>query len=164
MTGAQLIIGDPATRLQVRVAYGGHPMSVNEAARVHGTVASRRHRPWKVNAITAGRSHAGRLPLPLGPSLVRVTLPMPDDRRRDPHNYTGTVVKAIIDGLVHAGWWEDDTADHVVLIDSLLVKVPGLATLPVQARCSALVDVVPLATMRAALAGHPDLLSLFRTV
>lgn len=46
-------------------------------------------------------------------SLVHVTLPVKSvNTRRDPHNFVATV-KPIIDGLVHAGLWPDDTAAYV---------------------------------------------------
>lgn len=45
--------------------------------------------------------------------------------RRDPHNWTGTVVKAIIDGLgppgrisPGAGWWVDDDETRIRVLDS----------------------------------------------
>lgn len=46
-------------------------------------------------------------------SLVHVTLPVKSvNTRRDPHNFFATV-KPIIDGLVHAGLWPDDTPEYV---------------------------------------------------
>ena len=47
------------------------------------------------------------------PSVVRLVLPVPDRRKRDPHNFCGTVLKAVVDGLVQAGAWPDDTPDFV---------------------------------------------------
>jgi hypothetical protein len=58
----------------------------------------------------------------MGPALVRVHIPFPVDRRRDPHNYCGTVVKAIVDGLVNAGAWDDDTPEFVEHISPILYK------------------------------------------
>lgn len=52
-----------------------------------------------------------------------VQIPVRGRRRRDPHNYTGTVVKAIVDGLVDAGFWPDDTGEHVTIVDPMLL--PG---------------------------------------
>ena len=46
------------------------------------------------------------------PAEVRVTLPFPVARRRDPINFARTV-KAIVDGLVMAGAWPDDTPEYV---------------------------------------------------
>lgn len=45
--------------------------------------------------------------------VVQVEIPFLQRRRRDPHNYCGTVVKAVIDGLVEEGLWPDDTPEHV---------------------------------------------------
>ena len=47
------------------------------------------------------------------PSLVTVALPFARAGTRDPMNYVGTVVKALIDGMVDAGCWPDDTAEWV---------------------------------------------------
>ena len=57
-----------------------------------------------------GRGPSGRA-FPMGAS-VHVFLPFPVARRRDPINYAKTV-KHIVDGLVMAGAWEDDTIEHV---------------------------------------------------
>lgn len=45
-------------------------------------------------------------------SVVQCELPVRDRRRRDPINYA-PVVKWIVDGLVYADLWPDDTAEHV---------------------------------------------------
>jgi crossover junction endodeoxyribonuclease RusA len=58
------------------------------------------------------------------PCTVHVTLGFDTDRRRDPHNYTGTVVKAVIDGLVDAGLWPDDTPEWVTVTEPAL-EVPS---------------------------------------
>ena len=56
-------------------------------------------------------------PRPLPPSTVKVTLPVKSlVTRRDPHNFIPTV-KPIIDGLVDAKFWPDDTAEWVTVID-----------------------------------------------
>lgn len=60
--------------------------------------------------------------------IVQVEIPFTRHRRRDPHNYCGTIVKAIIDGLIHAGAWPDDTPEYVghrepVITDGELVVV-----------------------------------------
>lgn len=59
---------------------------------------------------------------------VHVTIPFTEARRRDPHNYTGTVVKAIVDGLVLAKIVPDDTAEWVEVMDPTLVV--GTTTSP----------------------------------
>lgn len=85
--------------------------------------ADRRDRElWFYSAsIYARQANFRGQPFPLSPSTVAVTIPFDSNRRRDPHNYTGTVVKAIIDGLVRAGCWPDDTAEFVTVIDPKLV-------------------------------------------
>lgn len=45
---------------------------------------------------------------------------MPNTTRRDPHNYCGTVVKAVIDGLVLAKAFPDDTPEYVGHRESIL--------------------------------------------
>jgi hypothetical protein len=47
-----------------------------------------------------------------GPADIHVVLPFPQTRRRDPINFAKTV-KHIVDGLVLAGAWPDDTPDYV---------------------------------------------------
>ena len=45
--------------------------------------------------------------------LVKIGLPFRTRQRRDPHNYVGTVVKWMVDGLVQANLWPDDTPEYV---------------------------------------------------
>lgn len=47
-----------------------------------------------------------------------MVLPFRTAGRRDAHNYTGTVVKAVVDGLVRAGIVPDDTPEWVTVLDS----------------------------------------------
>lgn len=46
------------------------------------------------------------------PCDVYVSLPVPGNYHRDPHNYEVTA-KPIVDGLVMAGVWADDTPEYV---------------------------------------------------
>lgn len=57
-------------------------------------------------------AHANALPRNLPACELRVTFPVTDRRRRDSDNPAPTV-KAIVDGLVLAGCWPDDTPDWV---------------------------------------------------
>jgi len=52
------------------------------------------------------------------PVTVQVDLPFRGTRRRDPHNYTSTTIKAVIDGLVDAGVIPDDTPEWATILDS----------------------------------------------
>lgn len=47
------------------------------------------------------------------PAVIQIEIPFNQKRRRDPHNYCGTVLKAVIDGLVNEGLWPDDTPEWV---------------------------------------------------
>jgi crossover junction endodeoxyribonuclease RusA len=58
------------------------------------------------------------------PSMVCVTLDVPDKRRRDPANFF-PCVKAIVDGLVDAGLWPDDTPEWVTVVEPVLRVVKG---------------------------------------
>lgn len=80
--------------------------------------------PWKNAGVLGARQWRNRanvaVPLPFG--RVQVTIPFDTKQaRRDPHNYCGTVVKAIIDGLVLANLWPDDTPEYVGHVEPLLV-------------------------------------------
>jgi hypothetical protein len=55
---------------------------------------------------------------------VCVTIGFHTNRRRDPHNYVGTIVKSIIDGLVMADVWPDDNPEWVVVVEPKLVVHP----------------------------------------
>lgn len=90
------------------------PVSINEVAGGHWMKRHRLLTPWKSQALDAAIEY-GLEGSP--PATVTVSLPFSVKRRRDPHNYTGTVVKAIIDGFVAAGVWPDDTSQWVRVRD-----------------------------------------------
>jgi Holliday junction resolvase RusA-like endonuclease len=100
----------------------GPPLSENQSRRMHWAAVNRQLKAWKMSAhaaaVAAQELSAG--PERLGKSTVLVYLPFTTHRRRDAHNYTGTVVKAIIDGLVSAEVWEDDNTNFVTVLDSVL--------------------------------------------
>ena len=83
---------------------------------------ARRISEWKAAAYIAfrslGRAAAGRQ-LPI---LVTIEIPFTTNRKRDPHNYCGTVLKAVIDALVRAGVVPDDTAEWIGHREPRLVK------------------------------------------
>lgn len=58
-------------------------------------------------------------PLPLLPAEVSITLPVKDNRRRDPHNFL-PACKAIIDGLIDAGLAPDDTPNYITTTEPVL--------------------------------------------
>jgi hypothetical protein len=62
-----------------------------------------------------------QLTLPLGPSFVRVTFPVRDNRVRDSDNPAPTV-KVIVDGMTLAGCWPDDSPEWVETLGSRFAK------------------------------------------
>lgn len=73
-------------------------------------------RAWRA----AAAEMAFFMPNKPGRWYVRVSLPFRRAAaRRDPHNFTATVVKPTIDGCVDAGVWMDDTAEYVHVGDPI---------------------------------------------
>jgi hypothetical protein len=104
--GWQVTFTQPTTR-----------MSMND--RTHWRKRHRRTKTWRHAAFYAAVAQLGASPAARvrPPCFVRVIFPVPDPgRRRDPHNQAPTV-KAIVDGLVDAGVWRDDTPDQVAILD-----------------------------------------------
>lgn len=75
--------------------------------------------PWKeVSWYAWKQQRYGPVGAVLGqPCDVQVVLGFHTNRRRDPHNYIGTVVKSLIDGLVLAGVWPDDNPEYVTVLE-----------------------------------------------
>jgi crossover junction endodeoxyribonuclease RusA len=110
-----------------------HPLSINESNKMHWATRRRRLEPWKRASTIAWRA---QVPFwTLGPVLVSVQLPFDRGARRDAHNYTSTVVKSIVDGLVDAGMCPDDTPEWVEVSDpTLYVERDGLVVVSVLRR------------------------------
>lgn len=97
-------------------------IGANQANRMHWAEVQRAKDPWRTFGIIAARwlRHKGfTAPVPV---VLQVTLPVPDNRRRDPHNYTGTVLKAFVDGLDVGDLLVDDTPDYIHVMDPELRK------------------------------------------
>lgn len=91
------------------------PLSMND--RHHHRVRAQLTKRWRVQTrIFAAEQLVGT---ELGPSIVHVEIPVIGAARRDPHNYFATV-KPIVDGLVDAGAWPDDTPAHVTTVEPTL--------------------------------------------
>ena len=92
--------------------------STNRDRNLHWAQRAKLVKAWRqcshVECVAAGLSE-------LPPSLVTISLPFARNGRRDPMNYVGTVVKAVIDGMVDAGCWPDDTAEFVEIRQPVLV-------------------------------------------
>lgn len=82
---------------------------------------------WKKERFTNNAEVLGQ------PCLVVVELGFHTNRRRDPHNYIGTVCKSLIDGLVLAGLWPDDNPEWITVREPILTvhdRVPKDNVLP----------------------------------
>ena len=92
--------------------------------RLHWAAKAKLSRAWRDAARHAAFDRPeleaefddGHLP----PSIVTVHLPVKGNRRRDPHNWFPTI-KPIVDGLVDAGLWPDDTPEWVRCMEPVLV-------------------------------------------
>lgn len=117
------------------------PISENEMRRAArgsrgaSIALSKRLDKWKYAAFNCWKEQR------IGPAgealgqhcVVVVDLGFHYARRRDPHNYVGTVVKSMIDGLVSAGLWPDDNPEWVSVGEPVLTvhtKVPNTVLLP----------------------------------
>lgn len=113
-----------------------NPLSINEANRMHWAAKRRRLEPWRDAAqyawLAASKDHKY---VKNKPCLVEIHLPFGDKRRRDPHNYSSTVQKVLIDALVRKtetlngkrvviwdGCWEDDNPDWVRTVEPVLYQ------------------------------------------
>jgi hypothetical protein len=108
--------------------------SINE--KPHWSIAASMKSSWRSAGAVYGRKARidAKLPRPSFTDGVRVQvfLPFRTERRRDAHNYTGTVVKALIDGMRDAGLFPDDTPEYVTVMDPILdVGGPYLVTVEV---------------------------------
>lgn len=77
--------------------------------------------PWREWTAYTWRAQRTKSDVVGVPCEVTVEIAFSRRGRRDPHNYTGTVCKAVIDQLVHEGVWPDDTSEWVHVNDPILV-------------------------------------------
>lgn len=99
-------------------------MSLND--RLHWRKKAEHTKAWRIAAFAAAtNSRHGHL---LPACVVTVVLPVKGNRRRDPHNYFATV-KPIIDGLVDARCWPDDTPRWVTTTEPRLDPDAELVTI-----------------------------------
>lgn len=103
-----------------------NPLSINKANRMHWAAKKRELDPWRELAgyTWLGLKARERQAVQNKPCTVQVILPFRTAQRRDPHNYVGTVVKAVVDALVKAGAWPDDTPEWVTVLDPVC-KIGG---------------------------------------
>lgn len=112
MTEPLLVLEFPAPSL---------PLSENRSRSLHWAARNRLLHPWRDAARTscvatpATRGVLRRLRAEPVPVVIDVTLPFRTGQRRDPHNYVGTNVKAVVDGLVAAGIIPDDNPEWATI-------------------------------------------------
>ena len=83
-------------------------MSLND--REHWAIKATFARAWRRSAWAYSKQSINKS---LSHAVVFVSLPVASLKtRRDPHNFIATI-KPIIDGMVDAGLWPDDTAEWV---------------------------------------------------
>lgn len=93
------------------------PLSINKANTMHWAARSRALKVWGL-CVREAWQHLDVIVEPK-PVTVQVTLEFTSNRRRDAHNYTGTVVKTIIDSLVRdCKLIPDDTPQWLTVLDS----------------------------------------------
>lgn len=85
--------------------------STNKDRNLHHYERARLIGLWKEATMVHYRKAYGMANQP--PSIIQIGIPVKTKGRRDPHNYCGTVLKAVIDGLVKAGAWPDDTPEYI---------------------------------------------------
>ena len=109
-TSTSLLFPQPGVLLNVN-----HRIHWSKRARITAQWRKAAHQVVLLLGPPAKRVH--------GPSLVRLVIPVPTKRPRDPGNlYLCT--KASVDGLVDAGVWPTDTAEFVETLEPRLVHIP----------------------------------------
>lgn len=102
--------------LSFSVAAPGKYLSMND--REHW-----RPRAGKVKAWRRAAYHAATALAAPTPADIHMRFDVTDRRRRDPHNLYPTV-KALIDGMVDAGLWPDDTPEWITTHEPTFRVVP----------------------------------------
>lgn len=117
---------DGLGRLTLTFPAPAEPLSINAAHRLHWAARRKRTNPWReMGVMVATRArlgyahHYGR-EWPEQAVDIHVTLQFRTATRRDPHNYTGTVVKACVDGIVTGGLLPDDSPEWATIIEPTL--------------------------------------------
>lgn len=109
--------------------------TLNLNDRLHWRTKASRTRAWRTAANVAATAQLGRTAADRSrpPSLVRVTFPVTQNRRRDAANWHATT-KPIVDGLVDAGVWPDDNDDWVIELNPRFDKGSDLVVVELSPR------------------------------
>ena len=108
------------------------PWSTNNDRNLNKYTRAARIKAWKDSTaagwLAAARNQKDSYPKVdsawYAPSIVHLRIGFTTKRTRDPHNYCGTVLKAVVDGLVQAGVWPDDDPHWVGHRESELIIDP----------------------------------------
>lgn len=100
------------------------PLSINQERTMHWAARNRRLDPWKTTTFWLARQAHLAEAVAGQAATITAVLPVRGHHRRDPANYYPTV-KAIVDGLVLAGVWPDDTPEFVTVNEPILSHAPG---------------------------------------
>jgi hypothetical protein len=103
---------------------GGKVLSINDSAARNWAAKRRLLADWRDSVGWAWKllPMAERREVIGVPCRVQVTIGFRTAARRDPHNYVGTVCKALVDQLVDQGVWPDDTPEWVTVDEPICVK------------------------------------------
>lgn len=115
------------------------PLSTNRSNSMHWAARERLLKPWLEMAWWLSSMEVRRhYPIPWVPVPVSIHLELEfrTATRRDPHNYVGTNVKAVVDGLVRGGLIPDDTPEWATIVEPTLT-VNRDRTQPLTARVTA---------------------------
>jgi hypothetical protein len=91
--------------------------STNDERRMHWAVRRKLVEAWRRWGYMVATNEEWE---DLGPVVIEIAIPFERAARRDPMNYVGTVMKAVIDGMVDAGCWPDDTPEWVTITQPFL--------------------------------------------
>lgn len=117
--------------LVIEFAAPGKLLSMND--RMHWRPKARLTADWVAASRLAGQEWRRRTRWTPAPCTVQLIVPVRDRRRRDPHNYFATV-KPVVDGLVLAGVWPDDTPEWVSTIEPALAVAASLVAVVLEVR------------------------------
>lgn len=108
---------DPKLRLK--------PWSTNQDRNMNPYKRAENISLWKTAALQSvkryRRNKNNLWPFPEERAIVQIVIPFRDTRTRDPHNYCGTVLKAVVDGIVKGSTIPDDTPEYVGHREPVLV-------------------------------------------
>ena len=92
---------------------------LNMNDRTHYMKRARQVKNWRTACAYSALNH--KVPADLPPCYVTITLPVRDNRKRDPSNWFPTA-KACVDGKRDAGLWPDDDSTWVTVMEPKLEK------------------------------------------